>query len=231
MSSESRKLVYCSGPLFCPEEIAGMTAIAETLEEAGYGTFLPHRDGLEPFVMKAVNDPRVTNKMFRHINRFVSKAIFALDIYQIVERCDSLVLNMNGRVPDEGGVVETAVAFTAGKPLVLYKNDHRTKFNGNDNSMLIGLSYTFSTVSHIKKIPEEIEKVTARVEASGGSPYKEKNVPQNMRKVVSFGRNVWKFMHAIHLLDLKKEDEYLDRLKEIVKMCETSPALQDAGWI
>ena len=53
-----------------------MTAIADVLEEAGYDTFLPHRDGLEPFVMKAVNDPRLTNKAFRSLNRIVGKAIF-----------------------------------------------------------------------------------------------------------------------------------------------------------
>ena len=231
MARNTRKLVYCSGPLFCPEEVAGMTALAEVLEDAGYDTFLPHRDGLEPYVLKAVNDPRVTNKSFRHISKFVNKAIFALDIFQIVERCDYLVLNMNGRVPDEGGVVETAIAFAAGKPLVLYKNDHRTTFNGNDNSMITGLSYTFSNVNNLEKIPEEISKVASKVEAAGASPYRGENIPPNMRKVVDFGRNIWKFMHVIHFFDLKKEEEYLDRLKQVVKMCESAPVLQDAGWV
>lgn len=40
MVENQRKLyVYCSGPLFCPEEIGGMSAIAAVLEEAGFGTF------------------------------------------------------------------------------------------------------------------------------------------------------------------------------------------------
>ena len=231
MARNDRKLVYCSGPLFCPEEVAGMTAMAEVLEARGFKTFLPHRDGLEPYVLKAVNDPRLTNKAFRHINKFVSKAIFALDIFQIVDRCDYLVLNMNGRVPDEGGVVETAIAFAAGKPLVLYKNDHRTKFNGNDNSMLTGLSYTFSSVNHLEKIPDELVRVAGKVEAAGTSPYQGDNIPPNMRKVVDFGRSIWKFMHVIHFVDMKSDEEYLDRLKQIVKMCEESPALENQGWI
>ncbi len=228
---QKRTRVYCSGPLFCPEEIAGMTAIADVLEEAGYDTFLPHRDGLEPFVMKAVNDPRLTNKAFRSLNRIVGKAIFALDIFQILEGCDWLVLNMNGRVPDEGGVVETAVAFAAGKPLVIYKNDHRTKFNGNDNSMLSGLSYTFSTVNHVTRIPGELEKVARKLEASGPSPYRGENVPRPMRKVIDLGRNIWTCMQAVHLFQSKGGDAYLDKLKEVVKVCEAAPEIRDASWL
>ena len=144
MKNKQKKRVYCSGPLFCPEEIALMSAISDELENAGYETFLPHRDGLEPYIMKTINNPHVTNKKFRHINNFISKAIFAMDLYQVVYGCDYLVFNMNGRVPDEGGVVETAVAFASGKPLVIYKNDYISKFNGNDNSMLTGLSFTFN---------------------------------------------------------------------------------------
>ncbi len=231
MKENQKERVYCSGPLFCPEEIAGMTAIADILEEAGYETFLPHRDGLEPFVMKSVNDPRLTNKAFRHLNRIVGKAIFALDIYQILEGCDWLVLNMNGRVPDEGGVVETAVAFAAGKPLVIYKNDHRTKFNGNDNSMLSGLSYTFTTVNHVSKIPTELAAVARRLEAHGPSPYRGENIPAPMRKVIALGRRIWKGMQAVHLLQGKSEDAYLDKLKEIVKLCEEAPEIRDASWI
>ena len=91
-----------------------MTAIAETLVAAGYETFLPHRDGLEAHVLPYVNDPRANFIRIAPANRFVSRAAFALDIYQILERCDALVMNMNGRVPDEGAVAETAVASRSG---------------------------------------------------------------------------------------------------------------------
>ena len=42
--------IYCSGPLFCAEEVGGMSAIAKVLEDAGFQTFLPHRDGLEAYI-------------------------------------------------------------------------------------------------------------------------------------------------------------------------------------
>ncbi|OTP76147.1 Nucleoside 2-deoxyribosyltransferase [Caballeronia sordidicola] len=39
--------VYCAGPLFNARERAEMDSIASVLEQAGFSTFLPHRDGLE----------------------------------------------------------------------------------------------------------------------------------------------------------------------------------------
>ena len=51
------RIVYCSGPLFCPEELGVMRSIAQTLEDAGYQTFLPQRDGVEAFVMNQVDAP------------------------------------------------------------------------------------------------------------------------------------------------------------------------------
>lgn len=105
------KRIYCSGPLFCPEEIAGMTHIARTLESAGHETFLPHRDGVEAYVLGRAGGPLARLPGMDSILGAIGKAIFALDVYQIVVRCDALVFNMNGRVPDEGGVVETAIAF------------------------------------------------------------------------------------------------------------------------
>jgi len=223
--------VYCSGPLFCPEEIAGMTAIAETLEAAGYETFLPHRDGLERFVTKALKDPRFMSRSPRRLNLFASKAVFALDLYQIVECCDSLVMNLNGRVPDEGAVVETAVAFAAGKPLVLYKNDSRAPFHGNDNSMVAGLSYTFTTVNRIDEIPGELRRVARKLERMGGSPYRSGNLPPAMRQVTDFGRLIWGLMRRLRFFQAGSDDEALDRLKRIVKLCETHPAMKGPGWV
>jgi nucleoside 2-deoxyribosyltransferase len=107
MEATQNRRIYCSGPLFCPEEVAGMTAIAERLEKAGYATFLPHRDGLEAYLLKYVNDPRVNFIRVPPANRFLSRAAFALDIYQILERCDALVMNMNGRVHPVPGRVDS----------------------------------------------------------------------------------------------------------------------------
>jgi nucleoside 2-deoxyribosyltransferase len=221
MTGKKNRRVYCSGPLFCPEEVAAMTAIAEALEGGGYETFLPHRDGLEAHLLKFVNDPRANFIRIPPANRFLSRAAFALDIYQLLEVCDALVMNMNGRVPDEGAVAETAVAFAAGKPLVIYKNDHRTLLNGYDNSMLIGLSDTFSTVQRIDGIPAEIERVLDGAEQGGRSPYRGEAIPRNVREVLGFGGRVWKFLNTVGFFSTREETRTVARLKELVRFCES----------
>jgi len=172
-----------------------MESIASRLEQAGYRTFLPHRDGLEPHVLAMANDPRGTLPGLRDVGTLVNRAIFALDIYQVLEGCDALVFNMNGRVPDEGGVAETAVAFAGGKPLVIYKDDARTKFLGADNCMVTGLSRTFSKVNGLDEIVPELARIMEAARAEGPSPYRD-NPPPQVRRVLSLGRKVWNVMET-----------------------------------
>jgi len=212
--------VYCSGPLFCPEELGGMTAIANVLEEAGYGTFLPHRDGLEAYMMKLIDSPLNVNIF--NSRDMVAKAIFALDVYQIIERCDYFVFNMNGRVPDEGGVAETAMAYSAGKPIIIYKNDARTTFNGSDNAMVSCLAS--ARVSDIKKIPIELPKVIGRFEKLGESPYRGDNIPPVMRDTIKLGGKIWKVMEAV-IPKKDKEKSVPELIKEIAEICKNHPGI------
>jgi nucleoside 2-deoxyribosyltransferase len=184
------KCIYCSGPLFCPEERGLMLALARRLEECGYATFLPQRDGIEALVMGMIDSPLNVNLF--NIRKALDRAIFALDIYQILERCDALVFNMNGRVPDEGALVETAVAWTAGKPLVIYKDDARTAFKGMDNSMISGLVYT-RRVGSLEKIPAELEKTLKKVSTAGDNPCM-RNLPPAVKDAVDLGRRIWSLL-------------------------------------
>ena len=129
--------IYCSGPLFCAEEIGGMSAIAKVLEDAGFQTFLPHRDGMEGYVLRFSNSSFPST--VSGIRTRIDYAIFSLDVYELIERCSAVVCNLNGRVPDEGMIVEAALAYAVGKPLVLFKDDLRAPFGGYDNSMLTSL--------------------------------------------------------------------------------------------
>lgn len=129
--------IYCSGPLFCAEEIGGMSAIAKVLEDAGFQTFLPHRDGMEGYVLRFSNSSFPST--VSGIRTRIDYAIFSLDVYELIERCSAVVCNLNGRVPDEGMIVEAALAYAAGKPLVLFKDDRRAPFGGYDNAMLTSL--------------------------------------------------------------------------------------------
>jgi len=129
--------VYCAGPLFNEAERREMNDVARVLEAAGHTTFLPHRDGLElaqllPELQQIAETPAAAETILQ-------RAIFSLDVFQLLTRADAVVANLNGRVPDEGTVIEAALAWLAGKAVVLYKNDARTVLHGADHPMLLPL--------------------------------------------------------------------------------------------
>jgi nucleoside 2-deoxyribosyltransferase len=164
-----------------------MTAIADVLCDAGHSVYLPHRDGME----------------FRHVHhilqdrgwaaaeagQFLHAAIFALDVFQLVERCDCVVWNLNGRTPDEGAVSESAIAWTLGKPIVGYKDDVRTKIAGRDNPLLAGL-LDWEMVDEITKIPAALDRELARMASMGSSA-----MPPKVARAVQDGRDLWSVMH------------------------------------
>jgi len=129
--------VYCAGPLFNEPERREMQEIAAQLERTGHETFLPQRDGLElaqlePIIAELA-EPRVASDALHC-------AIFSFDMFKLLSWSEGVVANFNGRVPDEGTVVEAAVAWHSGKALVIYKRDSRAPFEGHDNPMLTGLT-------------------------------------------------------------------------------------------
>jgi len=142
--------IYCAGPLFNASERAEMEMLAETLEQAGFKTFLPHRDGflfaeILPDIMTAGYPLDVAQWMAR-------RAIFALDVYQVLVGCEGLIVNLNGRVPDEGAISEGAIGWTAGKAVVLFKDDARSLISGLDNPLVAGLG-AFRLVTHSEELP------------------------------------------------------------------------------
>ena len=148
--------IYCAGPLFTKGECGEMEDIASLLEiEKKHETFLPQRDGLElkdlePIVAKILGNESEA----RHL---VNKAIFCFDLHKLLGWSEGVVANMNGRVPDEGTIVETAMAWHAGKALVIYKDDPRAPFNGHDNPMLTGLTEDYF-VKNLYEIPTMLDQ-------------------------------------------------------------------------
>jgi nucleoside 2-deoxyribosyltransferase len=151
-----RQKIYCAGPLFTDKEREEMTAMATALEEAGFTTFLPQRDGLE--LAKCVDYLVADGMHVSEASKRVSRAIFSLDVYQVLHGCDVLVANLNGRVPDEGTVSEAAMAYSRGKPVVGYKADSRTAFDGQDNPLVAGL-FQFQLCDSIAKTVEFVTRI------------------------------------------------------------------------
>ena len=145
--------IYCAGPLFNPKEREEMQEIASVLENTGYQVFLPHRDGLEfanifPNLLKK----GITSQQAKEI---LNNAIFSLDVFHVTDS-QGLVLNINGRVPDEGAMVEAGIAWACNKTIVIFKNDSRSLLEGNCNPMILGLS-DFSYIENYEDIPKAFD--------------------------------------------------------------------------
>ncbi len=143
-----RRKIYCAGPLFNPKEREEMQQIASILEDVGYQVFLPQRDGLEfAKLFPLFIEKNVSN---RDAQKMLNMAIFSLDVFQIMHS-QGLLLNMNGRVPDEGAMVEAGIAWAHNKVVVIFRSDCRSLIEGNCNPMVLGLS-EFSFVSAYREI-------------------------------------------------------------------------------
>lgn len=183
--------VYCAGPLFNEPERREISQIAEHLRNAGFDTFVPHADGLEfarvqPFLAEEGYDAAAAGHLLH-------EAIFALDVYQVVLGCGALVLDMNGRVPDEGAVSEAAMAWTLGKPIVIFKADSRSKVAGRDNPLVVGLA-DFRSVPEIDAIaPALSERLTElQPDVNWATP-----CPAHLSRPLAAGRRLWERLAAL----------------------------------
>lgn len=184
---ERRGVVHLAGPAFAPEEVDGMSGIAALLEGAGFETYLQSRDGVGS-ALPAREGPEGGPGGEGRYRSVLESAAFALEVFQVVRRCDCVVFNMNGRVPDDGGAFLAATAFGAGKPVVLYKRDHRSKLFGNDNAMITGLSFDFSSVREPSRIPGEVLNAMARCREARRAP---DGMPPLVRANVELGSQAW----------------------------------------
>jgi nucleoside 2-deoxyribosyltransferase len=188
--------VYIAGPMFSVADLGEQLNIATALEAAGYTTYLPQRDGIEvAAVMGDVNaNLNLPASEVESIFTFVRKIVFAMDIYQLINRCGAVVFNMDGRVPDDGSVSETASGFIAGKPVVILKTTPVSMLGGYDNPMVSGLSVTWSYVTQIADLPAALSKRMAAVAALGGPPFQ---AGPELARVEKLGAAVWGLMPTI----------------------------------
>jgi nucleoside 2-deoxyribosyltransferase len=163
-------------------------AVASSLEATGHTTFLPQRDGIEVGeVMNLVSHPLLEGPIADEITHEVRKWVFALDKFQVLERCQSLVLNLDGRTPDEGSVAEAAAAYAAGKPIVIYKTTPITILGGTDNPMVEGLASTWEYVEDVAELPQALDLAVATTQLR---PYAYQP-PPHVADLIADGRQIW----------------------------------------
>lgn len=194
--------VYCAGPLFNAAERSEMEQIASVLAEAGFEPFVPHADGMEyalvhPYLIAQGYDAAAAGQLLH-------EAIFALDTYQVMAGCGSLVFNLNGRVPDEGAVAEAAMAWTLGKPIVIYKDDARSPITGRDNPLLVGPT-RFETIDRVEDLPAAL---WARVKELAPDPACEVPCPPHIARVLEAGEQLYCRLQALG--DSRPDDAVAD---------------------
>jgi nucleoside 2-deoxyribosyltransferase len=161
-----------------------MEMLAEALEQAGFSTFLPHRDSflfgaIVPDLLKAGYPLDVAQWMAR-------QAIFALDVYHVLIGCDGAVVNLNGRVPDEGAVAEGAIAWMAGKAVVLFKDDARALIDGLDNPLVAGLG-GFRIASHADDLAKAMNRALT---GAASNALRVESLPAAVRQSVERGQRI-----------------------------------------
>lgn len=146
--------IYCAGPLFNPKEREEMATIASVLTRSGYSVFLPQKDGLKfAELLPALIEKNIETE---NATKMLNMAIFSLDVFEVMNS-DGLILNMNGRVPDEGAMVEAGIAWSHNKTIVIFKNDDRSLIQGNCNPLVMGLS-DFEFVDKYEEIPAAFDR-------------------------------------------------------------------------
>lgn len=177
--------VYCAGPLFNAAERREMEDLAASLQAAGFETFVPHADGMEfaqvrPYLIDLGYDGA-------EVGRWLHEAVFALDVYQVAVGCGALLFNLNGRVPDEGGVAELTIAWMLGKPAVVYKEDARSMIAGRDNPLVVG-QVGFQTAATpegaVALLADQIATAAPDVDAAAPAP-------PPLARAISQGEQLW----------------------------------------
>ncbi len=208
--------VYCAGPLFNAAERQEMLRLAEVLAGAGFEPFVPHADGMEFAQVR----PYLVSQGFppAEVGQLLHEAVFALDIYQVAAGCGSLVFNMNGRVPDEGGVAELTLAWTLGKPVVLFKEDARSAISARDNPLLVGQS-DFITLSELDEVPGALAR---KILEEAPAPDHQVALPPRLARAVESGRELWRRLEA---LGAERPSDAVAQIVRELFACERHAAL------
>ncbi len=99
---------YIAGPLFDEGERWWIERVDALVAEAGFVTFLPHRD----------NPPKDETNV---------RAIFEND-KRGIDECDIVVASLNGVITDDGTAWELGYAYAKGKHLIGLHTDWRMRF-------------------------------------------------------------------------------------------------------
>ena len=125
--------IYIASPLCCNSEKEYNINLNNYVKSFGHKTYLPQLDGglLSDLVRSGLNETEVRDKLF------------SLDL-QMMNKCEAILLNLDGRAIDEGACFELGYMYSLGKSCIGIKTDSRSFIRGKNNLMIDGaLSHLF----------------------------------------------------------------------------------------
>jgi nucleoside 2-deoxyribosyltransferase len=132
--------VYLAGPLFSTTEKQWNASLRDNLSDF-CDVYLPQEDGA--LLVELVANGMPVNE--------AKNAIFVRDL-KAIERCDILLLLMDGRVIDECACFELGYAYCRGKVCIGLKTDVRSLLPIGDNPMVeCALRGTFGDISEVSE--------------------------------------------------------------------------------
>ena len=189
--------VYLAGPMFSDADKWQQNLIDSTLKTAGYSTYVGMNDGIEVAVVMAdaTKPLDLPANQVAEIVTFVHKIVFALDVYQLAKRCNSVVFTMDGRVPDDGSISETAIAYATNTPVVIFKTSPITMLGNQDNPMVQGLSMKSAYVDKVADIPSALDAAVAAESGLSGQSFR---AGPRLAATIALGEAVWNQIDKIH---------------------------------
>ena len=160
-------------------------AIASALEAAGYKTYLPQRDGIEVGrVMQLLDHPLLEGRIADSIMLEVRKWVFALDMYQLLEACQSLGVQPrrpHARRRQRGGDRGGVHGWQADRHLQDHA-DHDARGCGQPDDRGAVLAWAY--IGEVREVPRRSPR------RSPHEPYAYSG-PPNVASLVSEGHAVW----------------------------------------
>ncbi len=134
----NRPSLYLAGPLFSVQEQAWNRSLRDSLSDV-CDVYLPQEDGA--LLVNLIADGASVEE--------AKNTIFCGDIAAI-DRCNVLLLVMDGRVIDEGASFELGYAYSRGKLCIGLKTDVRQLLAVGDNPMIeCALRAIFSNIDDV----------------------------------------------------------------------------------
>eukprot|EP01006_Ploeotia_vitrea_P054405 TRINITY_DN67882_c8_g6_i1.p1 TRINITY_DN67882_c8_g6~~TRINITY_DN67882_c8_g6_i1.p1 ORF type:complete len:273 (-),score=38.28 TRINITY_DN67882_c8_g6_i1:265-1083(-) len=137
--ADKQLCIYMASPLFCYRETFATITLAESLEEKGFKTIVPQRDGFVfAKLLQALKTNLATHKKEDGSSldpmQAVYDVIYHLDMAEFLPKCDLVIANID-EPPSPGVIVEISYAKLMGIPVIGYRTETRSPYGTLDDPL------------------------------------------------------------------------------------------------